>query len=186
MPHRRGVEQWQLVGLITRRSLVRVQPPLPTKVKIAPAMPGLFYLVFKRMHRLDCSTRAPKWSAFLALAVLVTGVLAGCQSQPSVPDPISTNSAPASPTRDLEAAVAAKVMATLPVKPTPTLAPLASALSTPRPTPQMPSPTRTATPELGSGAYSNADSDLDTGSHGDAHPDANCFIDSNAHADPGA
>jgi hypothetical protein len=26
---RRGVEQWQLVGLITRRSLVRIQPPLP-------------------------------------------------------------------------------------------------------------------------------------------------------------
>ena len=24
----RGVEQWQLVGLITRRSLVRIQPPL--------------------------------------------------------------------------------------------------------------------------------------------------------------
>ena len=29
MVQRRGVEQWQLVGLITRRSLVRVQPPLP-------------------------------------------------------------------------------------------------------------------------------------------------------------
>ncbi len=26
--HRCGVEQWQLVGLITRRSLVRIQPPL--------------------------------------------------------------------------------------------------------------------------------------------------------------
>ncbi len=26
---RRGVEQWQLVGLITRRPLVRIQPPLP-------------------------------------------------------------------------------------------------------------------------------------------------------------
>jgi len=26
----RGVEQWQLVGLITRRSLVRIQPPLPS------------------------------------------------------------------------------------------------------------------------------------------------------------
>ena len=25
----RGVEQWQLVGLITRRSLVQIQPPLP-------------------------------------------------------------------------------------------------------------------------------------------------------------
>lgn len=25
----RGVEQWKLVGLITRRSLVRIQPPLP-------------------------------------------------------------------------------------------------------------------------------------------------------------
>ena len=27
----RGVEQWQLVGLITRRPLVRIQPPLPTQ-----------------------------------------------------------------------------------------------------------------------------------------------------------
>src|SRR5438552_18023176 len=27
---RRGVEQWQLVGLITRRSEVRILPPLPT------------------------------------------------------------------------------------------------------------------------------------------------------------
>ena len=26
----RGVEQWQLVGLITRRSQVRILPPLPT------------------------------------------------------------------------------------------------------------------------------------------------------------
>ena len=25
----RGVEQWKLVGLITQRSLVRIQPPLP-------------------------------------------------------------------------------------------------------------------------------------------------------------
>ena len=25
----RGVEQWKLVGLITRRPLVRIQPPLP-------------------------------------------------------------------------------------------------------------------------------------------------------------
>jgi hypothetical protein len=25
----RGVEQWQLVGLITRRSMVRIHPPLP-------------------------------------------------------------------------------------------------------------------------------------------------------------
>src|SRR5437773_2874088 len=31
--HRRGVEQWQLVGLITRRSLVRIQPPLPRPMK---------------------------------------------------------------------------------------------------------------------------------------------------------
>ena len=30
---RRGVEQWQLVGLITRRSLVRIQPPLPKTVR---------------------------------------------------------------------------------------------------------------------------------------------------------
>jgi hypothetical protein len=28
-PHRRGVEQWQLVGLITQRSEVRILPPLP-------------------------------------------------------------------------------------------------------------------------------------------------------------
>ena len=27
----RGVEQWQLVGLITRRSVVRIHPPLPTE-----------------------------------------------------------------------------------------------------------------------------------------------------------
>ena len=27
--HHRGVEQWQLVGLITRRSVVRIHPPLP-------------------------------------------------------------------------------------------------------------------------------------------------------------
>ncbi len=25
----RGVEQWQLVGLITQRSVVRIHPPLP-------------------------------------------------------------------------------------------------------------------------------------------------------------
>ena len=31
MPCRRGVEQWQLVGLITRRSVVRIHPPLPTR-----------------------------------------------------------------------------------------------------------------------------------------------------------
>jgi hypothetical protein len=30
-PLRRGVEQWQLVGLITRRSPVRIRPPLPTR-----------------------------------------------------------------------------------------------------------------------------------------------------------
>src|SRR5262249_50710751 len=30
-PLRRGVEQWQLVGLITRRSPVRIRPPLPRK-----------------------------------------------------------------------------------------------------------------------------------------------------------
>ena len=29
-PAHRGVEQWQLVGLITRRSGVRIPPPLPT------------------------------------------------------------------------------------------------------------------------------------------------------------
>jgi hypothetical protein len=28
---RRGVEQWQLVGLITRRSVVRIHPPLPAQ-----------------------------------------------------------------------------------------------------------------------------------------------------------
>ena len=31
--HRRGVEQWQLVGLITRRSMVRIHPPLPNLKK---------------------------------------------------------------------------------------------------------------------------------------------------------
>ena len=30
---RRGVEQWQLVGLITRRSPVRIRPPLPTEAR---------------------------------------------------------------------------------------------------------------------------------------------------------
>ena len=41
---RRGVEQWQLVGLITRRSLVRIQPPLPKpQLKKAPEeIQGLF------------------------------------------------------------------------------------------------------------------------------------------------
>jgi hypothetical protein len=29
----RGVEQWQLVGLITQRSLVRIQPPLPNEIR---------------------------------------------------------------------------------------------------------------------------------------------------------
>ena len=29
LPTHRGVEQWQLVGLITRRSVVRIHPPLP-------------------------------------------------------------------------------------------------------------------------------------------------------------
>src|SRR5262245_59549720 len=33
--HQRGVEQWQLVGLITRRSVVRIHPPLP------PEYPGM-------------------------------------------------------------------------------------------------------------------------------------------------
>ena len=43
---RRGVEQWQLVGLITRRSLVRVQPPLPIATKKASVLemePRPFY-----------------------------------------------------------------------------------------------------------------------------------------------
>ena len=31
-----GVEQWQLVGLITRRSQVRVLPPLPNRIHPEP------------------------------------------------------------------------------------------------------------------------------------------------------
>jgi hypothetical protein len=33
-----GVEQWQLVGLITQRSLVRIQAPLPNRTHPEPCM----------------------------------------------------------------------------------------------------------------------------------------------------
>jgi hypothetical protein len=49
-PHRRGVEQWQLVGLITQRSEVRILPPLPKHFFLsfvaAPGVPrGLFRML---------------------------------------------------------------------------------------------------------------------------------------------
>ncbi len=45
---RRGVEQWQLVGLITRRSMVRIHPPLPNKKRRQELMflPPLFVFGF--------------------------------------------------------------------------------------------------------------------------------------------
>ncbi len=43
---RRGVEQWQLVGLITRRSLVRIQPPLVIPCKIQAKVRLLFAHLF--------------------------------------------------------------------------------------------------------------------------------------------
>jgi tRNA(Ile)-lysidine synthase len=39
----RGVEQWKLVGLITRRSLVRIQPPLPRLIGDPEQQPGSPY-----------------------------------------------------------------------------------------------------------------------------------------------
>ena len=54
--HRRGVEQWQLVGLITRRSQVRVLSPLPMKLQEAPAreLPSFLLVVLghPNWHRL--------------------------------------------------------------------------------------------------------------------------------------
>ena len=37
---RRGVEQWQLVGLITQRSGVRIPPPPPSNRPVAPCATG--------------------------------------------------------------------------------------------------------------------------------------------------
>ena len=37
----RGVEQWQLVGLITQRSWVRIPPPLPVTGSSSPDEPVL-------------------------------------------------------------------------------------------------------------------------------------------------
>ena len=52
---RRGMEQWQLVGLITRRSLVRIQLPLPCTYPVyqnqgvpAPLITSLAFLVASR------------------------------------------------------------------------------------------------------------------------------------------
>ena len=45
------MEQWQLVGLITRRSLVRVQPPLPkTRHKITPPVNNRGLLLLGRWY----------------------------------------------------------------------------------------------------------------------------------------
>ena len=41
---RRGVEQWQLVGLITQRSEVRILPPLPRMTLAGLYESGLLYL----------------------------------------------------------------------------------------------------------------------------------------------
>ena len=45
----RGVEQWQLVGLITRRSQVQILPPLPNFDTIMPVLykTGIFILIDK-------------------------------------------------------------------------------------------------------------------------------------------
>ena len=43
----RGVEQWKLVGLITRRSLVRIQPPLPNfEAKMIPKLINITGVIF--------------------------------------------------------------------------------------------------------------------------------------------
>jgi hypothetical protein len=42
---RRGVEQWQLVGLITRRSPVRIRPPLPAKPEVSIRHLGLLVVL---------------------------------------------------------------------------------------------------------------------------------------------
>src|SRR5689334_22228792 len=47
--HHRGVEQWQLVGLITRRSVVRIHPPLPHPIpghEVISFMPWYFFGIF--------------------------------------------------------------------------------------------------------------------------------------------
>ena len=61
MVHRRGVEQWQLVGLITRRSLVRVQPPLPNpKNKEGPGeFAGAFCIQSRPQQRTTAKWRNP-------------------------------------------------------------------------------------------------------------------------------
>lgn len=40
----RGVEQWQLVGLITQRSRVRIPPPLPQYETAWDTVPGGFFM----------------------------------------------------------------------------------------------------------------------------------------------
>ncbi len=50
-PHRRssrGVEQWQLVGLITQRSEVRILPPLPIRRRSRPGTAALLCLARRR------------------------------------------------------------------------------------------------------------------------------------------
>ncbi len=42
-PTERGVEQWQLVGLITRRSVVRIHPPLPHQQAVSVWKPPVFF-----------------------------------------------------------------------------------------------------------------------------------------------
>ena len=46
MRTRRGVEQWKLVGLITRRSLVQIQPPLPSIHKASQIWPAFLFVLY--------------------------------------------------------------------------------------------------------------------------------------------
>ena len=123
---RRGVEQWQLVGLITRRSLVRVQPPLPKYAhKKAPGIPGVFVLEAMKQ------TIRKAAIAVLILVWAVVGVLAcgGSGASPTQqttaptsqnPTSIATPAPISTPTRDLTEIVRSAVQAALP--PTATLA----------------------------------------------------------------
>ena len=63
---RRGVEQWKLVGLITQRSLVRIQPPLPLSLSSGRRRWGCLSMD-------DNFVSTPKFIAFvIGFSILVT------------------------------------------------------------------------------------------------------------------
>src|SRR5690606_7039979 len=88
--HHRGVEQWQLVGLITQRSQVRILPPLPPAADLS----GLRLLCICQPTYIDKSLRRSSRRACLRRysAAEAPAVLAGCHRAPA-------RSAPQSPVR---------------------------------------------------------------------------------------